>query len=314
MPSFDAVNYSLRPSKSIQRQIVFEGVRLLQGQLDMERLIYVGFGSIWFTDFVLAHKTLGIDDMVSIESDEIGFSRAKFNSPFKTVTVMNGISSAVLPTLYVDELYVGRPWMVWLDYDYELRESVKNDIRSVIENSPGNSILLVTFDGKDDRYGEAPDRPELLRRVLGPVVPDDLSKGACEGAQMRETLADLALESMGAITAEISRPGGFVPAFRAIYQDGTPMVTVGGVLPVPGDAQSARSAVGAANWPCRPPRPIKAPHLTIREAAALQSQLPRLERLSRDDVRTMGFDLEDEQIEAFQNYYRQYPAFAQIIA
>ena len=314
MASFDAVNYSLRPSKSIQRQIVFEGVRALQLGLDLKNLVYVGFGSIWFTDFVMAHKLLGIDDMVSIESHEIGYSRAKFNSPLKTVIVKKGFSSEVLPTLYVDNKYAGRPWMVWLDYDYELRESIKSDIRSVIENAPGDSILLVTFDGKDGRYGEAPDRPGLLRTVLGTVVPDELSKEACEGEQMRDTLADLALGYMGATAAENSRPGGFVPAFRAIYQDGAPMVTVGGVLPALENAQTAKSLVGQASWPCRPTKPIRAPHLTIREAAALQSQLPCNQKLSRADVQALGFDLEVEQIEAFENYYRQYPAFAQIIA
>jgi hypothetical protein len=314
MPSFDAVNYSLRPSKSIQRQIVFDGVRLLQGRLELNRLVYIGFGSIWFTDFVMAHKLLGVDDMISIESHEIGFSRARFNSPFKTVTVMKGRSSAVLPTLYVNDSYAGRPWMVWLDYDYELDESVKDDIRSIIENSPGNSILLVTFDGKDERYGDLSHRPGLLRSLLGSVVPDDLPIEACEGGQIRNTLADLVLECMAAIAADISRPGGFVPGFRAIYQDGAPMVTVGGILPVLADVQAAKSAVSATNWPCRPSKPIKAPHLTIREASVLQSQLPCTKKLSRADVQALGFDLEDEQIEAFETYYRQYPAFAQIIA
>jgi len=36
MPSFDAINYSLRPSKSIQRQLVFNGVRMLQSHLHLE--------------------------------------------------------------------------------------------------------------------------------------------------------------------------------------------------------------------------------------------------------------------------------------
>jgi hypothetical protein len=31
-------------------------------------------------------------------------------------------------------------------------------------------------------------------------------------------------------------------------------------------------------------------------------------------VRDLGFDLEVGQIEAFETYYRQYPAFAQIVA
>lgn len=314
MASFDAVNYSLRPSKSIQRQIIFEGIRGLLNATKTKRPVYVGMGSIWFTDFVMAHKVLGVEDMVSIEGNEIGFRRARFNSPFSTVTVKEGRSSAVLPSLYVDEHYAGRPWVIWLDYDYALNESVKIDIRSVIENAPESSTFIVTFDGKDSKYDEAPQRPQLLRTLLGSVVPDDLSKDACEGERMRETLADLTLKSMVAIAADMSRPGGFVPAFRAIYQDGAPMVTVGGALPAPKDVPLVRSVVEAEDWPCRPAKPIRAPHLTIREAAALQQQLPCARTLSRGDVQALGFDLEDDQIEAFQLYYRQYPAFAQIIA
>ncbi len=41
MASFDSVNYSLRPSKSIQRQLVFDGVRMLKANLDLDRLAYV---------------------------------------------------------------------------------------------------------------------------------------------------------------------------------------------------------------------------------------------------------------------------------
>jgi hypothetical protein len=63
-----------------------------------------------------------------------------------------------------------------------------------------------------------------------------------------------------------------------------------------------------------PAKPITAPHLTIREATVLQSQLPRVDHLTRELVRGLGFDLEVGQIEAFETYYRQYPAFAQIVA
>jgi hypothetical protein len=92
------------------------------------------------------------------------------------------------------------------------------------------------------------------------------------------------------------------------------MVTVGGILPAKGAVPAAMEAVNRTDWPCRPKKAIKAPHLTIREAVVLQSQLPSADKLSREDVRRLGFDLEDEQIEAFEMYYRQYPAFAQIIA
>ena len=69
MASFDVVNYSLRPSKSIQRQIVFNGIRLLMERMKLECPVYIGFGSVWFSDFLVAHKMLGINDMRSMEGE-----------------------------------------------------------------------------------------------------------------------------------------------------------------------------------------------------------------------------------------------------
>lgn len=314
MASFDVVNYSLRPSKSIQRQLVFEGVQRLKSHIDLDRLVYIGFGSIWFTDFVLAHKLLAIDDMVSIESNDVGYRRAVFNSPYATVRVRHGFSSAVLPTLYADEVIRGRPWLVWLDYDYQFDETLKEDIGSIIENAPANSILLVTFNGHEMKYGAAADRPERLRELFGAAVPDDLPKRACRDERMQETLADLARDFMQSTANDLARPGGFVSAFRLIYRDNAPMVTVGGMLPARGAARIAADIVANATWKCRPAQPIVAPHLTIREASVLQSRLPSVDRLGRDVVRALGFDLEDDQLEAFETYYRHYPSFAQIVA
>ena len=136
MASFDVVNYSLRPSKNIQRQIVFEGMQVIKSQLGLVDMVYVGLGSIWFTDFVMAHKSLDIRDMVSMESDDIGYSRAIFNKPYATVHVRHGHSSRVLAELYKDDMFCLRPWVVWLDYDVHLDEALRDDIRSVIEKSP----------------------------------------------------------------------------------------------------------------------------------------------------------------------------------
>ena len=312
MPSFDTVNYGLRPSKSIQRQIIFDGVRELQAHLDLENLAYVGFGSIWFTDFVAAHKILKVDDMVSIEANDVGFRRAVFNVPYATIRVMFGLSGAILPALYVDEILKNRPWLVWLDYDYCFDESVRDDVRSLIENAPTNSILIVTFNGHEMEYGNAQDRPDRLRELFGAVVPDELSKRACKDDRMQESLADFALDYMRSVAADLSRPGGFLPAFRAIYRDSAPMVTVGGILPAKGAVRAATEVLGSGKWSGKPLKAIMAPHLTLREAAVLQSQLPSANQLTRKLINGLGFDLEEDQIETFQTYYKQYPAFAQI--
>ena len=314
MASFDLVNYSLRASKGIQRQLVFEGVRKLQTQLDLERLVYIGYGSIWFTDFVLAHRLLEIDDMVSMESDDVGFRRAMFNSPYSTVRVLHGTSSALLPTLYTDESLQARPWLVWLDSDNGFDEALKADVASVVENAPSNTVLLITFNGHEMKYGAAPDRPKRLQDLFGAAVPDNLSKKACKDERMQETLADFALAYIQSAANDLARSGGFVPAFRIIYRDNAPMISVGGILPSRGAARIAASLVSELSWKCRPAKPITAPNLTLREVSVLQSRLPNPAPLDRLAVQALGFDLEEAQLEVFQAYYRQYPSFAQIVA
>ena len=195
MASFDHINYSLRPSKSIQRQIVFDGVRALQSTLCLNRMVYIGFGSVWFTDFVMAHKSLDITDMVSIEKDDIGYSRAAFNAPYATVRVLHGSSATVLPRLYDDSVIRHRPWLLWLDYDTTFDEALRDDVRSVIEGSPSDTIFLVTMDAKERMYGDAPrTRPRRLRQLFGDVVSDNLSKDACKPQHFQNTLADLAID------------------------------------------------------------------------------------------------------------------------
>ena len=313
MASFNVVNYSLRPSKSIQRQIIFDGIRMLKSRLDLTDMVYVGFGSVWFTDFIMAHKLLDIEDMVSMENDDIGHCRAVFNKPYATVKICHGDSSQILVELCNDERFRVRPWVVWLDYDRYLDEAMTDDIRLVIEKSPENTIFLVTFNGLEMCYGKASQRTDRLRDLLGDVVPDELSKEQCRGDGMQETLAHLTIDFMQSIGAMSARPGGFEPAFRVIYKDTPPMVTVGGVMPSPRKSSVAKSVVGAEAWKCRPADRIVAPLLTIREATTLQSLLPIADDLSRDLVRSKGFDLEDDQIRSFQKYYREYPTYAQIV-
>lgn len=314
MSSLHYINYSLRPSKSIQRQIVFDGIRTLRSRLDINESIYIGFGSIWFADFVMAHKILAIDEMISMEEDEILYRRAVFNSPYASVQIRQGFSSDILPTLYEDETICRRPWVMWLDYDSAFDETSVDDTRAAIERAPGDTIFLVTFNGIESRYGRQKHRPGRLRDLFGDVVPDDLCVSRCDSTNMGNTLADLAIKFMKSSAARAARPGGFVPTFRIIYRDGAVMVTVGGILPSSRDiARKVSDIVEMNEWKCRPERPIISPLLTIREAMALQSKLPSPDGLSRTLVQALGFDLEDEQIEAYVRYYREYPAFAQII-
>lgn len=312
MPSFDTVNYSLRPSKAIQRQLVFEGIRELHAQLRLSHCVYVGLGSVWFTDFILAHQVLDINDMISIEEDEIGFARARYNAPYATVEVRRGSSTEILPELLKEDAIAQRPWVVWLDYDGEFDEELKDDARLIIENAPANTTFLITFNANEMSYGDGKERPERLRRLFGDVVPDDLSKSKCKSPRLQTTLAGFAVDFMRSVAAAGREAGEFIETVRLVYQDTASMVTVGGMLPAAGTAEVVKGAVAGAGWRCKPDQAIRAPHLSIREALALQAMLPSEENLTREHLQAAGFDLKEEQIRIYEKYYREYPSFAEV--
>ncbi|MEM6538865.1 MAG: O-methyltransferase [Pseudomonadota bacterium] len=314
MPSFDSINYSIRPSKSVQRGLIFEGLRRMVDAIDLGNAVYVGFGSIWFTDFVQAHKALNIDDMVSIEANEIGFRRATFNKAYRTISMLEGRASAKLPDVLGFEGFDARPWIVWLDYDSALDEEIVEDMRWVVTNAPPNSVVLLTFSATQNAYGKPVNRPDRVRALLGDVVPDDLSKEGCEKEKLPLTLAELTADFLKSEVADAARPGGFVEAFRLPYLDSVGMVTVGGILPAKGAAAAARAVVSDPNWKGIIDEIIEAPPMTLREIATLQAELPSVADLTRARIQELGFDLHEQQVRSFQQYYKYLPSFAEVVA
>ncbi len=314
-PSFTAVNYSLRPSKTIQRALVFEGLRRLQDHLRWKTASYIGLGSIWFTDFILAHKLLRIRSMVSIEANEIGYRRAKFNRPYKFVRVEHGLSFDVIPHILEEGRIKSNPLIIWLDYDKKLGNDEVDELRYLVEWMPNNSVLLATFDASHKKYGNSPEEIRTeLKDLFGKIAPDDIPREDLRGVAFGELMANLAGDMLYSTSSGVARDGGCVPAFKIVYRDKATMVTVGIVLPTKEDKVIVRKTIAEGDWPGFVREPVEAPHLTQREASVLQSQLPSTRAMSRTKVRRLGFDLEEEQIRAFQAFYRHYPTFGQIIS
>lgn len=314
-PSFKGVNYSLRPSKTIQRGLVFEGLRALRDDLDWSKASYVGMGSIWFTDFVLAHRALGLNRMVSIESHSIGYQRAVFNKPYRFIRMKEGFTFDVVPTLYEDEVrFPNNPAIMWLDYDSALDDDKLDELRYVVEKATADSVLLVTFDASDRHYGVLDERGANLRDLFGNLAPQRFKASELAGLKLGITLADLVEKLLRSASLKARKVNPGIPAFKIVYQDGATMVTVGVVFPRQEKRDRVARRVASVNWPGRPDAPVIAPHLTMKEASALQANLPVRAPMTRRDVRRLGFDLEDEQIEAFAKFYRHYPTFAQVFS
>src|SRR4051812_32120603 len=111
--SYERINYALRPAKSVERKMMVEAFRRLSEFRLVDTYRYIGFGSTYFADFQLIHKSLNIQAMKSIERDVENRARFEFNKPFRCIEMEFGESNLVLPTLPWADI----PTIAWLDYD-----------------------------------------------------------------------------------------------------------------------------------------------------------------------------------------------------
>lgn len=79
--SYRIINYALRPAKAIERRMLCAALAGLHRFQRIEDYRYIGFGSIYFSDFQLLHRELGISDMLSIEKDVAAEACFRFNLP-----------------------------------------------------------------------------------------------------------------------------------------------------------------------------------------------------------------------------------------
>lgn len=302
--SYEKIHYGQRPAKHVERLMLCESFRKLEAFGNLQSYRYVGFGSIYFTDFLLFHRSLGINNMVSIEHDEVAKSRFDFNRPFDCIEMKYGPSSQKLPEL---------PWqtrtIAWLDYDERINPSVLADIQLVCTKAPIGSVIIVSVNA---HYAVSPDPLEVLKEAVG----DDHVPAEVKAEDLAGWSASLVLRDI--ITSEIettlrARNGGLADGskmkYRQLYffqyQDGAKMLTVGGVLYDEGQEQH----VGGFNSLSfvrsqRKPYKIQVPMLTYRELRHLDRKMPNA---------VAGADTHDIPPQDVANYaglYRYFPTFA----
>lgn len=315
MPSFDAVNYAIRPNKNVERKLVFSSLRELDRRFDLSGHRYVGLGSVWFVDFLYAHKSLGIVDMVSIESDQIGHRRAEFNCPLSCIQVLLGETSAVLP----DIDYEDKPSLLWLDYDSGIAGPVLQDIANILPKLLPGSIFIVTLSAKkDDLPSQNADGTDItteqaLREVAGDLVPHMLPPQRLRKSDYPRLVAEIVSNQFLSIALQTRGEHTWVEMFNIEYADSTSMVTVGGFVSTAETKTDVEHVVANARWGGKQPNPIALPPLTLKEKIALDRLMPSAEPPTQQQIHRLGFALRQEQIVAYHRHYRDYPVFGEVI-
>ena len=312
--SYERFDYSTRPNKRTQRKMIFDALAKYIALFPKKSFRYVGLGSMWFTDFLYAHRRLGLQSLTSIERPD-GFRRAAFNRPFKCVRLVKGDTSEVLPSLRWR-----RPAIVWLDYDYTPESESLQDLSYLAGEMVSGSVLMVTYDATPpwNEKATVDERAEAIRKLFKDAAPPDLprpgkrSRNILHRSSYAHTLAALLWSFLKNELVRNGRAGAdellWFPLFSFFYKDGAPMVTVAAALLNSSDYATLEEsnlfmqlqyAQGETLFS------IAIPPLTPKERAELDRRLP-----SR--VVKLPFPLAEEQVESYQRLYRYYPLLAEV--
>jgi hypothetical protein len=300
------VIYSLRPAKQIERRMLIDALQILaEGGFRIREYQYTGMGSLYFVDFVLFHKLLGIRNLVSVEFDERLADRVHFNCPFDLIDVKIDSIGDVIPTLETNKKH-----LLWLDYDFRLNRMVVEDVAAAAYRLPPGSILLITVDVKPPPG----DGPKEWRSYYEDQAGDYLSLGWTDEvfgeSLLPSTNAQILLNVIGSGMA----PGvQFYPLFNFLYADGHPMLTVGGVL----GTQVHQDAIGRCDFSrtnylrtdlTAPPYEIVVPRLTHKERLHIDRFMP-----CADGWTPGEFEVTVEDMKEYREIYRFYPSYVEML-
>src|SRR6266496_2730130 len=84
--SYLTVHYELRPAKQVERRMLVDALLALSAAgFRIQDYQYTGMGSVYFIDFMLFHRLIGLQKMLSVEYNTKIARRVEFNRPFDCV-------------------------------------------------------------------------------------------------------------------------------------------------------------------------------------------------------------------------------------
>ena len=221
------VSYDLRPSKQCERKIMLDlfNTAMASGFL-ISDYRYVGMGANRFYDFILIHKHLGIDKMISLEHDEEMFLRAEFNCPYKFIKILNITVYDFLSANHFEGNSI-----YWMDYDDNISPEITRDIVSLARNVKLGDFIFFTVCGVPPEYIERENCSDRLTELNErfPDFANSLTRDDMEDAYFAGAVNKI-LHAAFTNSFVMRRDGVFHPFFQVEYRDGSDMVTYGGVF------------------------------------------------------------------------------------
>jgi hypothetical protein len=306
--SYLRVQYELRAAKQVERRMIIDTLQMLAlTGFHISEYQYTGFGSVYFVDFILFHKLLGIKRMLSAEDSLSIKKRVDFNKPFDCVEVKMGSIGDVIPQLSKD-----REHLLWLDYDSVLSEEHLQDTWLAAAHLPRRSVLLVTIDVEPPDDSNNPrDWRLFYQRIAGDYIGPLKSVKDFAKSKLPTVNRDIVVRAIQSGLA--GREVEFLPLFCFLYADGHRMLTIGGMI---GGEEEKLKIAGTSLLSTTylrldlkaPPYEIRVPCVTRKERLYLDRAMP-----CRSKWKPKEFELPEEDIAAYREIYRFFPAYAELL-
>lgn len=301
------INYALRPAKCVERRILCELLSKCETPIPIHEYRYIGFGSFYFSDFVLFHNQLNIDKMISIEmSTEI--ERYDYNKPYQCITLLSGTAMSMLST-EIPFLEQTKD-IIWLDYDGALNQDMLADLMLAARKVSSGSFVFTSFNRSIPKDPES--RMDELKDRFGDFFP------VWDGGEINnETSSNLFYKILsGAIQKAICErniaEGKNLTAhtiFFIKYRDGAPMITIGYYF---ADEESwnrlCESKVSEFPWftTSGEPKTLDVPCFTKAEIREINRLLPGT---SSTEIHELLPYLNLSDIKKYAQIYKYYPNF-----
>ena len=308
------VNYEFRPAKQVERRMLlhaFNGLR--DFGYPIATYEYTGLGSIYFIDFVLFHRYLGISKMTSVEGDLDVKKRVDFNCPYSLINVVHEDMAAQIARLSPDRRHI-----LWLDFDSMLTEELLDAVQLAAIQLSMESILLITVDA------EPPGRPEDGLKKWNPAAWMRHFKAEAEtffwqGISRRDFIRDsLPMTNARLLQNAINeglreREASFIDMFSFLYADGHRMLSVGGMIGTDKDRRQLQALDKKEFFFMRDditkdPFPIRVPLVTRKERHYLDQNMP-----CKEGWLPSSFEMEPDDVDDYRTIYRYYPAYTEML-
>lgn len=232
MPGSDQkINYQYRPAKSIERKMLCDLIREIQLIRADGEMRYIGLGAKYFTDFLLLHNEFGITDMISIEAQKERQVRYDFNKPLKCIQMWYGSTNEILPQISGFDQKMN---LVWLDFDDAFGETMIYDLETIFRNINIGSMFFISCN-HSYRGETQSEKRESFKESTGIFFDEEIKKADYTNKRMPYVIKKVIDNQIQRIIGLRNRTEKettveYMQLVFLTYQDGAPMMTIGGIL------------------------------------------------------------------------------------